>query len=69
MKSEFDETEFCAVCGKDANGDRWFCHFYREQERDTFCSPACAEIFLQRPTIIDVNETSLRGRTVSVLSQ
>jgi len=49
MNQEFDRAEFCVVCKKEADGDRWFCHFYTDRSRDTFCSPACAEVFLHRP--------------------
>ena len=48
MNQDLAESEFCAVCGKDANGDRWFCHFYTDERHDTLCSPACAEVFLHR---------------------
>jgi hypothetical protein len=55
MNQEFSDREVCAVCGKDAEGDRWFCHFYGEHSRVTLCSPACAEIFLHRPAIPEIN--------------
>ena len=55
MNPEFSDREVCAVCGKVADGDRWFCHFYGEHSRVTLCSPACAEIYLHRPAIPEIN--------------
>jgi hypothetical protein len=57
MQQEFGEHESCAICGKAADGDRWFCHFYEEKGRVTLCSPGCAELFLHRP----VGETNGNG--------
>lgn len=48
MIEDFGDEERCAVCGKEANGDRWFCHIYGDQGRVTLCSPACAEVYLHR---------------------
>jgi hypothetical protein len=42
-------VETCAVCGRDAEGDRWFCHFYNGDERVTLCSTGCAEHYLHSP--------------------
>ena len=47
IREEFDAHERCAVCGKDADGDRWFCHFYGGQKRITLCSPKCAEKYMR----------------------
>lgn len=64
--------EICTMCGKDTDEGRWFCHFYSEQGRDTFCSPACADAFLHRPLDAATGEhawrpAAPRGATYLVL--
>ena len=54
ISEDFGDQERCAVCGKEANGDRWFCHFYGEHGRVTLCSPACAEVYLHPPEAVGV---------------
>ena len=46
--TERRDDERCAVCTKDASDGRYFCHFYDEHGRLTFCSPECADTYLQR---------------------
>ena len=48
MNLEFAEHEFCAVCGRAADGEHCFCHFYEERGRMTFCSPRCADSYLHQ---------------------
>ncbi len=45
--SRAGDAELCAMCGRAIAGSA-FCHFYHDGRRTTFCSPACAEQFLQR---------------------
>lgn len=40
--------ELCAVCGQAIRNA--FCHLYGEAKTVSLCSPACAEIYLHRPT-------------------
>jgi hypothetical protein len=49
MNEEFDEREFCAVCGKVASDGQCFCHFYEIHRRVTLCSPDCAGSYLHPP--------------------
>jgi hypothetical protein len=46
--TDYEVHEVCAVCAKDTSDGRWFCHFYGDHSRLTFCTPHCAEVFLHR---------------------
>lgn len=61
---EFHET--CAGCGRVAEGGRPFCHFYPDGRIISFCSPACAETFLELPAELHLGAGARDGDRVDV---
>ena len=48
MISDLTGGETCAICGRDLNDGRVFCHFYSSGSRVSLCSPKCAESYQHR---------------------
>lgn len=46
MISGLEESERCAMCGRDEAVHPAYCHFYQRDQRIALCSPECAERFL-----------------------